>query len=217
MIHAYLRLSTSEDKEKNSFEIQQKEIESHFGVAKTYKETISGAAPLHKRKALLDLLENLQKGDMVVVLRLDRIIRDTVQSGWIRYEIQRKGASLVTLENRKKDSTSQLIENILLAFAQYEKETAIWRINKAFENKKAKGEALGGKYAKYGYEFYYEDGIKKIRENKTEQQVIARIKKLKKLSSGKIAKLLAEDGIFGKSGKPIEKKQVQRILSSIKS
>lgn len=215
MVHGYLRLSTSEDKQKNSFEIQQKEIESHFEVGKIYKETISGAAPLHKRKALLSLLENLQKGDMVVVLRLDRISRDTVQSGWIRYEIQKKGASLVTLENRKKDSTSQLIENILLAFAQYEKETTIWRINKAFENKKAKGEALGGKYAKYGYEFYYEDGIRKIRPNEAEQQIILRIKKLKKLSSGKIAKLLADEGVLGKSGKPIGKKQVQRILSSL--
>jgi hypothetical protein len=42
-----------------------------------------------------------------------------------------------------------------------------------------------------------------------------RIKKLKKLSSGKIAKLLADEGVLGKSGKPIGKKQVQRILSSL--
>lgn len=214
MIHAYLRLSTSEDKQKNSFEVQLNEIDSHFEVGKIFKETISGAAPLHKRKALLAMLEVLQKGDMVVVLRLDRISRDTVQSGWIRYEIQKRGATLTTLENRKKDNTSKLIENILLAFAQYEKETTIWRINKAFENKKAKGEALGGKYAKYGYEFYYEDDIKKIRENKIEQKVIFKIKQFKNISSGKIANILAHDGVLGKSGQPIQKKQIQRILKS---
>ena len=220
MIHAYLRLSTSEDKQKNSFEVQLHEIKSHFEVGKTFKETISGSAPLHKRKALFAMLEVLQKGDMVVVLRPDRISRDTIQSGWIRYEIQKKGAELITLENKRKDSTSILIENILLAFAQYEKETTIWRINKAFENKKSQGQALGGKYPRYGYEFYFEDakkeGTKKIREYETEQKTISRIKRFRNKTPGKIAKILADDGVLGKSGKPIERKQVQRILEYIK-
>ena len=216
MIYAYLRLSTSEDKQKNSFEMQLSEIKKHFEVAKVFKETISGSAELHKRKALLAMLEILQKDDQVIVLRLDRISRDTVQSGWIRYEIQKKGASLITLENKKKDNTSKLVENILLAFAQYEKETTIWRINKAFENKKAKGEALGGKWARYGYEFYYEDGIKKIRECKKEQDIIKRIKSFKNKSYTTIAKILSEDGVVGKSGKPISSKQIQRILNNIK-
>jgi len=35
----------------------------------------------------------------------------------------KKDAELMTLENRRKDSLSILIENILLAFAKYEKET----------------------------------------------------------------------------------------------
>lgn len=216
MIKAYLRLSTNEDKQKNSFDVQLKEIKKRYHVSKIYKETISGGAELHKRKALLSLLEDLQSGDQVIVLRLDRISRDTVQSGWIRYEIEKKGAELITLENEKKDNTSRLIENILLAFAEYEKETIKWRINKAFENKKANGHALGGKFAKYGYEFYYEDGIKKIRENKEEQKVIDRVKRFRNKSAAVIAKILSDDGVTGKSGKPIERKQVQRILNDIK-
>jgi putative DNA-invertase from lambdoid prophage Rac len=211
MIYGYLRLSTSEDKQKNSFDVQLNEIKKHFEVAKVFKETISGGAELHRRKALLDLLESLKKDDKVIVLRLDRISRDTVQSGWIRYEIQKREAELITLENQKKDNTTKLIENILLAFAQYEKETTIWRINKAFENKKAKGQALGGKYAKYGYEFYFEDNIKKIRECEAEQKVINRIKKFRGKSYGVIAKILADDGIKSKSGKPFNAMQVKRI------
>jgi DNA invertase Pin-like site-specific DNA recombinase len=115
------------------------------------------------------------------------------------------------LKIKKKDNTSKLIENILLAFAQYEKETTIWRINKAFENKKAKGQALGGKYAKYGYEFYYDNDIKKIRECKSEQKVISRIRKFRSKSYGMIAKILADDGIKSKSGKPFNAMQVKRI------
>ena len=215
MIYAYLRLSTNEDKQKNSFEVQINEIKLHFHIAKIFKETISGSAELHKRKALLSLLEVLKKDDKVIVLRLDRISRDTVQSGWIRYEIQKKKAQLITLENKKKDNTSKLIENILLAFAEFEKETTIWRINKAFQNKRSKGQALGGKYAKYGYEFYFEDGIKKIRECEVEQKTIKRIKKFRSKSPGTVAKILAADGVMGKSGKPIERKQVYRILQDI--
>jgi len=216
MIYAYLRLSTSEDKQKNSFDVQLNEIKKHFDIAKVFKETISGGVALHKRKALLLLLESLKKDDKIIVLRLDRISRDTVQSGWIRYEIQKRGAELITLENQKKDNTSKLIENILLAFAQYEKETTIWRINKAFENKKAKGQALGGKYAKYGYEFYWEDKIKKIRECKAEQKVINRIKKFRGKSNTVIAKILADDGVVGKNGKPINRMLVKLIRQRLK-
>lgn len=214
---AYLRLSTTEDKQKNSFEVQLKEIEKHYKIDKTYKETISGGAELHKRKALLELLESIKKGDNIIVMRYDRLSRDTVQSGWIRQEIHRKGATLISIENPKSDSTSKLIENILLAFAQFEKETTKWRINKAFENKKSKGEALGGHTARYGYEFYFENGIKKIRENKKEQEIIKRIKKLKNRKINRITQILIDEGAVGKSGKPITRLQVKRILKHLEA
>lgn len=216
MIFAYMRLSTNENKQSNSFDVQLNEIKKHFKVDKVFKETISGSAPLHKRKALLKLLDSIHKGDKVVVMRLDRLSRDTIQSGWIRYEIEKKKSELITLENKKKNSTSKLIENILLAFAQYEKETTLWRIRKALENKKSKGEALGGKYAKFGYKFVYVDGKKMLHKNEEEQKVISRIKKFRNKTHGQIARILAEDGVVGKTGKPIERKQVQRILEDLK-
>ncbi len=215
MIYAYLRLSTTEDRQKNSFDIQLAEIKKEFLVAKVFKETISGSAPLHKRKALLSLLETIKKNDKIIVMRLDRISRDTMQSGWIRYEIEKKSAELITLENTKKDNTTKLIENILLAFAEYEKETTKWRINKTLDLKKSRGEALGGKYAKYGYDFIMKDNKKMIIENEKEQEVIKRIRKFRSKSAAKIATILAADGVLGKSGKSIERKQVQRILQSI--
>lgn len=214
---AYLRLSTTEDKQKNSFEVQLKEIEKHYKIDKTYKETISGGAELHNRKALLELLENIKKDDNIIVMRFDRLSRDTVQSGWIRQEIIKRKAKLISIENPKTDNTSKLIENILLAFAQFEKETTIWRINKAFENKRAKGEALGGKYARFGFDFYYEDGIKKIRENPTEQAVIKQISKIKNKTPNQIAKRLRLKGVQGKNGKPICRRQVERIMKHLEA
>lgn len=212
---AYLRLSTTEDKQKNSFEMQLREIEKHYKIDKIFKETVSGGAELHKRKALLELLETIKKDDQIIVMRFDRLSRDTIQSGWIRQEILKRKATLLSIENPKQDSTSKLIENILLAFAQFEKETTIWRINKAFENKKSKGEALGGKYPRYGYEFFFENGIKKIRENKEEQEVIKRVKKLKNRKPFKIAQVLQKEGAKSKGGKPISRLQIVRILKHL--
>ena len=216
MIYAYLRLSTTEDKQTNSFEVQLGEIKKHFHVAKVYKETVSGSAPLHKRKALLELLETLKKDDKVIVMRLDRISRDTIQSGWIRYEIEKKSAELITLENQKKDNTTKLIENILLAFAEYEKETTLWRIRKALENKKSKGEALGGKIAKFGYRFETIEGKKMIFPHAEEQKVIETIRRYSKKTHGEIARILAEKGVKGKGENLICRKQVQRIMEDLK-
>lgn|GEM_PF-2340871 len=216
MIYAYLRLSTSEDKQKNSFDVQLNEIKKNYHIVKVFKETISGSSKLHKRYKLLELLELIKRGDQIIVLRLDRISRDTVQSGWIRYEIEKRGAELISLENTKKDNTTKLIENILLAFAQYEREVTLWRINAAINNKRSKGEALGGGVAKYGYDFKRgEDGVKYLVLNAVEQKVITRIKKYRGKTPGRIAQILSEDGVCGKSGKPIERKQVQRILEAI--
>lgn len=216
MIYAYLRLSTSEDKQKNSFEVQLKEIKRHYHITKVFKETVSGASQLHKRLQLLELLETIKRDDQIIVLRLDRISRDTVQSGWIRYEIEKRGAELITLENTKKDNTTKLIENILLAFAEYEREVTLWRINASIENKRSKGEALGGNVARFGYDFKRgEDGIKYLVENEVEQKVISRVRKFRNKTHGEIARVLAKDGVCGKGGKPIERKQVQRILEAI--
>ena len=217
MIYAYLRLSTSEDKQKNSFDVQLKEIKRHYHITKVFKETVSGASSLHKRLQLLQLLETIKRGDQIIVLRLDRISRDTMQSGWIRYEIEKRGAELISLENTKKDNTTKLIDNILLAFAEYEREITLWRINAAMNNKRNKGEALGGGIAKYGYDFKMgENGIKYLVENAQEQKVVTRIKKFRGKTPGQIARILASDGVKGKSGKPIERKQVQRILERLK-
>ena len=216
MIYAYLRLSTSEDKQKNSFDVQIKEIKKHYHISKVFKETVSGASSLHKRLQLLQLLETIKRGDQIIVMRLDRISRDTMQSGWIRYEIEKRGAELISLDNAKKDNTTKLIDNILLAFAEYEREVTLWRINAAMNNKRNNGEALGGNVAKFGFDFEVKNGTKYLIENATEQKVITRIKKFRGKTPGQIARILAEDGVKGKSGKPIERKQVQRILERLK-
>lgn len=52
MNFAYLRISTDTQKQKNSFEMQLKAIETKFTIDEIVKETISGSAEFSKRTAL---------------------------------------------------------------------------------------------------------------------------------------------------------------------
>ena len=216
MTYAYLRISTNQAKQSNSFLVQEKAITEKYKCDSIVKEAISGSAPLNKRKALLMLLEILQQGDKVVIYRFDRISRDIIKAGWIKCEIEKRGAELISLEAPKKDNTTELIENILLLIAQYEKEVIRFRIQQTLDSKKARGEALGGKFAPYGYDFEMREGKKILIKNEYEQEVIKSISRFRVKKTSEILRILQSRGIKGKNGKIINYRQVQKILERIK-
>lgn len=215
MTYAYLRISTNQAKQSNSFLVQEKALRERFQIDFVVKEAVSGSAELDKRKALLTMIENLKNGDKVVIYRMDRISRDSIKAGWIQCEIKKRGAELVSLEIPHKDHTSALIETILTAFAQYEKEVIRFRIQQTLDSKKSRGEALGGKYAPYGYDFEVREGKKFLIKNESEQEIIKSIKRFRIKSTNEIFKILQARGVLGKSGKLISYKQVQTILKRI--
>ena len=67
-IYSYLRLSTDEDKQSNSFEIQEQVITKYAkdneleSIIKTFKDTKSGAK-LVQRFGLMELLNTIKKND----------------------------------------------------------------------------------------------------------------------------------------------------------
>lgn len=216
MTFAYLRISTNQAKQANSFLVQEKAITDQYKCDSIVKEAISGSAHLDKRKALLNMLEILKQGDKVIIYRMDRLSRDIIKAGWIKCEIEKKGAELISLETPKKDHTTELIENILLLIAQYEREIIRFRIQSALDSKKARGEALGGKYAPYGYDFEYKEGKKYIVKNDKEQEVIRFLKRFRTKNTNQILKILREKGILSKSGKRFNYRTLQKILQRIK-
>lgn len=207
MNFAYLRISTDGKKQKNSFEMQLKAIKSKFEIDEIVKETISGSAEFSKRTALIKMLENLKTGDNVIVFRLDRLSRDLLKSGWIKYEILRRGANLISLDNKGDDINENLKFQILSVFANYEKELIRFRIKNTLNLKKARGEALGGKHPPFGYEFKLENGVKKLKELHHEQLLIKRIYKLRKKPVKDIVKIVNLE-----SERKLSYKLVQSIL-----
>ncbi|MFA9240011.1 MAG: recombinase family protein [Candidatus Paceibacteria bacterium] len=128
-IYSYLRLSTDEDKQSNSFEIQEQVITKYAKdnglepIIKTFKDTKSGAK-LEQRFGLMELLNTIKKNDKVIVHKMDRLSRDVLQMGWIRTEIARMGVELVIIDTKSdsNDPMSNLMEQIVTAFASYERE-----------------------------------------------------------------------------------------------
>jgi len=187
--------------------MQLKAIKAKFEIDEIVKETISGSAEFSKRTALIKMLENLKTGDNVIVFRLDRLSRDLLKSGWIKYEILRRGANLISLDNKGDDINENLKFQILSVFANYEKELIRFRIKNTLNLKKGRGEALGGKHPPFGYEFKFENGVKKLKEIHREQILIKRICKLRKKPIKDIVKIVNLE-----SDRKLSYKLVQSIL-----
>lgn len=220
-IYSYMRLSTDEDKQSNSFEVQHKVITEYAKennlepILKTFKDTKSGAK-LEQRQGLMEMLNTIKSNDKVIVNKIDRLSRDVLQMGWIRTELARKGCELVIIDSKNdtNDPMANLMEQIVTAFADYERQMIKSRIQATMDLKKSKGHKLGG-YAPYGYDTEEDsEGTLVLVKNDLEQKVIQSIKryKAKGMSLGAIAKRLNERGITTKNGKEFQSMQVKRIL-----
>ena len=219
-IYSYMRLSTDEDKQSNSFEIQSHVITKYAKenglepILKTFKDAKSGAK-LEQRTGLMEMLNTIKKDDKVIVHKIDRLSRDVLQMGWIRTELARKGCELIIIDSKNDtdDPMANLMEQIVTAFADYERQMIKSRIQATMDLKKSKGVKLGGAIP-YGYDVIEQDKKKVLVKNEVEQKIIASIKRYKSkgLSLGAIAKKLNERGITTKKGKEFQSMQVKRIL-----
>lgn len=220
-IYSYMRLSTDEDKQSNSFEVQQQVITEYAKenglepILKTFKDTKSGAK-LEQRSGLMEMLNTIKSNDKVIVYKIDRLSRDVLQMGWIRTELARKGCELIIIDSKNdtNDPMANLMEQIVTAFADYERQMIKSRIQATMDLKKSKGHKLGGSVP-FGYDTKEDsEGTLVLVKNEDEQKVIQSIKryKAKGLSLGAIAKRLNERGIKTKNGKEFQSMQIKRIL-----
>ena len=74
---AYARVSTIQQETQN----QIKEIEAAGFAIESHRiieETISGSMPISRRKGFSSLLDKMEKRDILVVTKLDRLGRDAI-------------------------------------------------------------------------------------------------------------------------------------------
>ncbi|MBQ7507222.1 MAG: recombinase family protein [Lachnospiraceae bacterium] len=127
MIYGYARVSTKgQARDGNSLEHQKEELTAE-GATEILYESYTGTK---KHRPELDrLLSMLKSGDTVIVVKIDRIARNTKDGIEIIDYIVNKGCRLHILNMGMFDDTptGRLMRNIMLAFAEWERDQIVER------------------------------------------------------------------------------------------
>lgn len=127
MIYAYCRVSTKgQAKDGNSLEVQEKAVKE-AGATEIYADTFTGTKA--HRPELDKLLNVIVAGDTLIVTKLDRIARSATQGIELIQNLLDKGVTVNILNMGKLDNTptGKLIRNILLSFAEFERDMIVER------------------------------------------------------------------------------------------
>lgn len=214
----YSRVSTADQAESGlGLEAQRERIEaaaerSGLQLGEVFTDAgVSGSAGLEDRPGLFAALEQLGRGDVLLVAKRDRIARDPIIAAMVERTAQRKGARVVSAAGEGTDDddpASILMRRMVDAFAEYERLLIGQRTKAALAAKKKRGERAGN--LPFGFR---DDGTGRLVEEPGEQEVIGRIAELRAagLSLRAVVAELRSEGLTSRSGKPLGLTQVARI------
>lgn len=144
MMYGYARVSTKgQAKDGNSLEAQEKAL-LEAGANKIYTDSFTGTKI--DRPKLQELLNQLKSGDTLIVTKLDRLSRSVSQASDLITSLLDKGVKVNVLNLGILDNSSvnTLMRNVLLAFAQFERDMIVERTQEgkqiARENAASRGE-----------------------------------------------------------------------------
>jgi DNA invertase Pin-like site-specific DNA recombinase len=139
MIYGYARVST----DGQSVDAQVKQLRT-AGAEKVFRETASGARA--DRAQLRRTIEQLEKGDVLTVTRLDRLARSTRDLLNTLAQIADKGAGFRSLADAWADTTTahgRLMLTVLGGLAEFERDLIRSRTTEGRDRAKARGVKMG--------------------------------------------------------------------------
>jgi site-specific DNA recombinase len=221
----YTRKSSEEglEQEFNSLHAQREACESYIAsqrsegwvlVRDQYDDGgISGGTL--ERPGLKRLLADIEDGlvDVVVVYKIDRLSRSLMDFSKLVEVFDRNGVTFVSVTQSFNTTTSmgRLTLNILLSFAQFEREVTAERIRDKVRASRMKGMWMGG-CPPLGYEVKH----RKLVENPTDAAHVRWVfARFIEIGSGTLlARELAERGVSTSRGHRIDKKFIYRMLNN---
>ena len=168
-----------------------------------------------ERPALRRLIADIEarRLDIVVVYKIDRLSRSLMDFARLVEVFDRNTVTFVSVTQSFNTTTSmgRLTLNILLSFAQFEREVIGERIRDKFAASRKKGMWMGG-WAPLGYDIR----DRKLIVNKAEAASVRKIfQQFSRVGSmTRIIPMLAKDGITAKSGKPLDKGYLYRVINN---
>ncbi|SMR83528.1 putative DNA-invertase from lambdoid prophage Rac [Aliiroseovarius halocynthiae] len=109
-------------------------------------ETISGSMAIAQRKGFSKLLDRMEKGDVLIVTKLDRLGRDAIDVSTTVAKLEDIGIRVHCLALGGVDLTSsagKMTMNVINAVAQFERDLLIERTQSGLARAKAEGKPLG--------------------------------------------------------------------------
>ena len=220
----YTRKSTDEglDKEFNTLDAQREACEAYVAsqraegwtlVRDRYDDGGFSGGTL-ERPALKRLLADIEQGlvDVIVVYKIDRLSRSLMDFAKLVETMETHGVTFVSVTQSFNTTTSmgRLTLNILLSFAQFEREVIGERIRDKVAASKARGMWMGGKVP-----LGYDVTNRKLVINETEAPRVRRVFELfVETGSGveTVLRLQAEV-ITSKSGRLLNKGDIYKMLN----
>ncbi len=184
MIYGYARVST----DGQSVEAQICALTA-AGAVKVFREVASGAKT--DRAQLRRLLDSLTTGDVVMVTRLDRLARSTLDLLHTLKAVADKGAAFRSLADVWADTTTahgRLILTVLGGLAEFERELIRSRTSEGRERAKAQGKSLGRPFKLTAHQ-----KAEAIRRREAGEETLAEIGRSYNVSGATISRLSSRE------------------------
>jgi site-specific DNA recombinase len=221
----YTRKSSEEglDMEFNSLEAQREACEAYVASQKAegwaairerYDDGGFSGGTL-ERPALRQLLVDIEAGliDVIVVYKIDRLSRSLMDFAKLVEVFDRNNVTFVSVTQSFNTTTSmgRLTLNILLSFAQFEREVIGERIRDKFAASRKRGMWMGG-FVPMGYDVKDRKLVVNEAEAKTVRMIFERFVALGSAST--LARALQAERVLNKRGKRIDKGFIYKLINN---
>jgi site-specific DNA recombinase len=219
----YTRKSTEEglQQEFNSLHAQREACEAYIAsqrsegwvlVRDAYDDGGFSGGTL-ERPALWQLLADVEEGlvDVVVVYKIDRLSRSLMDFSKLVEAFDRNGVTFVSVTQSFNTTTSmgRLTLNILLSFAQFEREVIAERVRDKIRASRAKGIFMGGRVP-FGYRL---EKRKLVIDEAAAAIVRMVFERFLRVGSATIlAREMRDEGVLAPSGKPFDKGALYHLM-----
>ena len=145
--YAYARVSSKSQEDNSSLESQKQELLKQRVPEKNIRVEVGSAAdPIRERPVFQKLIEEeLQENDLLLVTKIDRCSRNTLEFLKLQERLYKKGVRFISLDLPYSNdmAVNQLISTNLAAIATFENERRKERQRQGIQAAKKNGKYLG--------------------------------------------------------------------------
>ena len=196
-----------------------KYIEGKYGKLKTLvfsQDSVSRDEPFEKWVELKKAIEILEKGDIFIVWKSDRLMADNHEIGRMMALLSKKEIIMLSATEEgffENDPIYRIYRFLSVEFNKIELDKIRDRTRESLQTKRARGERVG--HIPYGYRVH-EDG-KKLLPSEYEQSVLTQMEtlySLERCTYRQVAESLNSKGILNREGRTWSPSSVYRILKN---